>query len=367
MRTSAPVQPSAFGVFLAAVLATSAVSAQQPPEPDEATEATEAESSDEESAPQPKTLPADAGFGQNQLAERYHFPDEDEYVARVDARDEYDATGHRTILLPTAHTPEKWTVSYSNFMLFYNQLSVSVSDDVQLGIGAVLPTPTIDFVGGASAKFTLSEGPNVALALQPFATHRNGRGELATNDAGVGMSFLADFIVSNNLVTTLGATAYGTLWASTSDYTYENCESRSDFLDGACRETELTNHFLPSGGHWLALHASATYYLTDNFSLRGELITGGALGSVLGTEWLREDFDIEADEARFLEGTAAIGVPYSSDATAGAGLAWSNGMFAVSFSGYVFRAVDPFGPIDAGEEAPEIWALTPMLNLAATL
>jgi hypothetical protein len=178
------------------------------------------------------------------------------------------------------------------------------------------------------------------------------------------VSLLADFVLTNDITTTLGATAYGTVWASTADYTYENCESRQDYLSGECREVETSSHPFPPGGHWLALHGAATYYLTDNFSLRGELITGGALGSVLGTEWLREDPGVDADEDRFLEGTAAVGIPFDSKITGGAGFAWTNGMFAVSLSGYLYRGQSVFENVDGTRD--EIWVVTPMFNLAAT-
>lgn len=316
-------------------------------------------------APTPITQPTDYGFGEHQLAERFEFPDETDYLGRVDRRGEIDATPHRTILWPTAYTPERLTVSLSSFMLNLNQLSFSPTDDLQLSATVLVPTELMDFQAGLAAKFSLAKTENTQISLQPLTKLRVGRGGRATRDVGAGVALLFDFVVTNNFVMTAGALGYGTAWFSKEVSEYVDCESRRDYISGACLEYRTESSALPRGGHFLAAQLAGTYYIFDSLSLRGEVFSGIAAGSVLGSEFVvRRPTPVE-DIARFDTGSFALGVPYDSRLTVGMGLAWSNGLFAVQFSGYVYSAErDTF--VDEGVRARSL-LLTPMLNIAAAI
>lgn len=318
----------------------------------------------EESEPAPRvpqTVPPDLGYGENQLAEHLRFPDEADYQARVDRRDDVDAASHRTILWPTAHTPPQWTVQYSNFMGALNQLSFSPTDSVQVSGTFLIPSPTADLMGGLATKIRLQKTVNSELSLQPFGFYRNGNGQLGTRDLGFGVAGLFDFIVTNNFVATFGLVGYGTVFYGRDVFSYESCESRRDFLDGTCREVETDGSSFPSGGHFFGAQLAGSYYILNQFSLRGELFTGVAAGSVLGTEFLVDRPDIEADRRRFEDGEVAVGLPYDGKVTVGMGLQWSNGLFALQFSGYVYRGESALAVDFEGNRRTQ-FLLTPMLN-----
>ena len=341
-------------LVLAALTTSNVAWAQEPPTSgDQAAQ-------DAEERPGPITRPPDLGYGDNQLAEQFRFPDETAYSALVDRRDDIDAASHRTILWPTAHTPRRFTIQYSNFMGALNQLSFSPTDAVQLSGTVLIPSPTADFRAGLASKLRLHGTTETELSLQPFGLYREGNREPGTRDLGVGVALLFDFIVSNKFVATLGAAGYATGFYGREVFDYADCESRSDFLDGSCRTLDTQGTAFPSGGHFFGVQVAGTYYVLESFSLRGELFSGAATGTVLGTEFLVVTPSLEDDRRRFEEGEVAAGLPYDSKITAGLGLQWSNGLFAVQFSGYAYRGPAPFGGFD-GNRA-EIWLLTPMLN-----
>lgn len=316
-------------------------------------------------APPPQTQPTDYGFGEHQLAERFEFPDETDYLGRVDRRSDIDATPHRTILWPTAYTPERGTVSLSSFMLNLNQLSFSPTDGLQLSATVLIPTEIADFQTGLAAKMSLAKTANAELSLQPMGKLRVGRGELPTQDAGVGLAALFDFIVSNNFVMTLGALGYGTLWFGHQTSEYVDCASRSEYISGACLEYRTESTAFPRGGHFFAAQLAGTYYILDSLSLRGEVFSGVAAGSVLGSEFVVRRPTPAEDAARFESGEFALGVPYASGLTFGMGLAWSNGLFAVQFAGYLYGGEHDWF-VEEGVRARGL-LMTPMLNLAAAI
>lgn len=318
-----------------------------------------------ESDKAPQTQPPDLGFGQHELAGRFYFPSAESYMARVDRRDEIDATSDRTILWPTAHTPRRHRLSYSNHMLRLNRLAYSITDDLQLATTLSFANDVADFYAGGSLKITVSESDNHVISIQPLGYYREDVAELSNRDFGFGAAFLADLIISNDLIVTLGATGYGTVWYGEEEFTYENCQSRRDFLDGNCRETRTESTTFPSGGHWLAAQVGATWYMLDSFSMRAEVMSGLSAGSVLGTEWIRDDLSSEAKSARFTSGELGVGVPHGSEVTAGLGLAWSSGHFAAQLSGYVTRAPALFPDLDGNRE--DTWVFVPMLNVSAAL
>lgn len=317
----------------------------------------------EQGAEPPVTRPHDYGFGENQLHERFHFPDETEHSAPVDRRGELDAASHRTILMPSARTPEQHTVQYSNFMVALHQLSYSPTDAVQLTATAKWGTPLSEPQVGLAGKFRLSTSQDTTFSLQPFSTFRNESEpeEAGTRDFGSGVAGLVDVAVTNHLVVTLGLTAYATLWYGYEEWNYDACESRSDYLDGACRDTSSGGMGLPPGGHFVMGHVGATYYVLDQWALKGELLSAVAAGSLLGTEFLvAAPQSISADRARFEEGDLGIGAPYDSKLTLGLGFQWSNGLFAVQFSGYGY-----LGDAVGTERVSGLeWIFTPMVNAA---
>lgn len=312
----------------------------------------------------PVTQPLDMRFGEHQLSEPYHFPDPQANVPRVDRRDAVDASSDRSILMPTAHTPHQNTLAYSNAMLALNRLAFSPTDDLQLATTVVVPSAASDFHLGLSGKITLSESFQHVFSIQPLGFYHTGSSALATRDLGFGVAALVDLMVSNNLIVTLGGTGYATVWAGTEEFVYENCETREDFLDGSCREERTQSEGFPPGGHFLAAHLGVTWYITDQWSLRGEAMTGVASGSVLGTEWLAASDDPAAARERLVNGGIQAGMPYGSEATVGLGIGWSNGLFSAQFSGYVLRVPDQFADEEGDAfDRNSIWALTPMANV----
>jgi hypothetical protein len=313
-------------------------------------------------APVPETVPADVGFGEHEVADYYRFPDPDRYTARVDRRDAVDASSDRTILWPTAHTPHKGRLAVSNHMFVLTQASYSFTDDFQLTGSLVIPVASADTHAALSGKFTLSESENHVFSIQPYGAYRRGSQDLANTDFGMGVAGLVDFMITNDLVASLGAVAYGTLVAGTGEFTYENCQSRSDYIDGSCREVRMATNGFPSGGHFVGAQLGVSWYIFDWLSLRGEFMTGLAAGSVMGSEWLTRGVNPVEEGDRYEDGDLGIGVPYDSDVALGGGLQWSNGMFAAQLSGYVLR-----GPPDNEFQPDRIFYLIPMANVGVAL
>lgn len=333
-------------------------------EPADGADAMPSEPQTPEAAPEeaPVTMPADLGFGQQGLAKRLEFPDPDRYRARVDRRDDIDASSDRTIIWPTAHTPHKHTLAVSNHMLVLTQISYSATDDVQLTGSLVVPVDTADTHIALSGKITLSESDNHVFSIQPFGQYRRGKNAFAARDMGLGVAALLDLMSTNNLVVTLGAVAYATIVAGTQEFTYDNCQSRQEYRDGSCGQAETVSTTFPSGGHFVGGQVAANWYILDSWSLRGEFMTGLAAGSVLGSEWLTRRVDVEDESERFNDGPVQAGIPYDTDATLGMGLQWSNGLFAVQFSGYALVAPWVFNP----EDDRQVY-LMPMLNVGMAL
>lgn len=323
-----------------------------------------ADRTETETVEAPRTQPNDIGFGERQVARRYHFPDPDRFRPRVDRRDEIDASSDRTILWPTAHTPHQHTLAVSNHMFVLSRIAYSATDDLQLAATFVVPNRDIGSHThlGLSGKITFDESENHVFSIQPFGHYRRGGLDLPTSDLGLGVTALLDVVSSNNLVFTFGAVAFGTLVASTQTASYEDCQSREDFIDGSCRTTESNTTGFPAGGHFLGAQAGLTWYFFDDWSLRGELMTGVAAGSVLGSEWITRRVDPDDEAARFETGRPGLGLPYDTNVTLGMGLQWSNGLFAVQFSGYALTAPAVWAP-----ESERDLYLVPMLNLGMAL
>lgn len=319
----------------------------KPPTAEDATPSADPEDSPAEAtAPTgpPKTMDTDVGFGERGVSAVYHFPDQSRFRPRVDRRDEIDASSDRTIVWPTAHTPHKNTLAVSNHMIVLSQVSYSPSDDLQLTASLVIPFDVADTHVGFSGKITLSEGDNHTFSLQPFTQFHRSASELPNTDFGLGVAALLDIKSTNNLIFSLGAVGYATLLGVSGVYTYDNCESRTDFIDGSCREVSGETTGFPGGGHFVGAQAGFTWYILDSWSLRGEVMTGVAAGSVLGSEWLTRRVDPTDESDRLDSGRSGIGIPYDTDITAGLGLQWSNGLIAVQFSGYALSAPDIFSP-----------------------
>lgn len=310
----------------------------------------------------PRTMPADLGFGEQELSKFWEFPDPDRHRARVDQRDEIDASSDRTILWPTAHTPHKHTLAVSNHMLVLTQLSYSPTDDAQITASLVVPGDDAATHVALSTKFTVSESDNHVFSIQPFGQYHRGKGTLVNSDMGLGVAALVDLMSTNNLVLTFGAVAYGTIVATSQEFTYDNCQSRSDFIDGSCADTNSSTSALPASGHFLGAQVGATWYIFNSWSLRAEFMTGVAAGSVLGSEWLTRREAPNAESERLASGRAEVGLPYDTDATLGLGLQWSNGLFAIQFSGYALTAPWAFNP-DLGRQI----YLVPMFNAGMAL
>ena len=338
----------------------------EPPSAEADTEAVEESEAPEPEAPAtpsgpPKTMPSDVGFGERGVSASYHFPDQSRFRPRVDRRDEIDASSDRTILWPTAHTPHKHTLAVSNHMLLLSQISYSPTDDAQLTASVVVPFDVADTHIGLSGKLTLNEGPNHTFSIAPFGQYRRSSRELANSDFGLGAAALLDIKSSNNIILSFGAVAYATVLAVTGVYTYDDCESRQDFIDGSCRDTSGESNTFPSGGHFVAGQVGITWYILDSWSLRGEVMTGVAAGSVLGSEWISRQVDPSDETERFETGRLGTGFPYDTDITVGGGLQWSNGLIAVQMSGYVLTAPEIFDP-----EFRSIY-FVPMANLGIAL
>lgn len=305
----------------------------------------------------PITQPHDYRYGHNQIHERFHFPDATENLAPVDRRSEIDAASHRTILTAAALTPPPRTVQYSNFMLALHQLSFSPTDDLQLSATGKWGTPRSQPQVGLAAKIRLVSALDTAFSIQPFTFYRSATDpmDLDTSDFGLGLAALFDFFVTNRLAVTAGLTAYGTLWYGREEWNTDACESRADFLAGQCRDLRTVGQALPPGGHFLTAHVGATYYIYDQWALKGELLSGVVAGSLLASEFVVAAPDTFSDRARFEEGEIGVGVPNGALISAGLGLQWSNGLVAVQFSGYVYPA-EPLNVPDHGV------LFTPMLN-----
>ena len=305
----------------------------------------------------PKTMPNDVGFGQVPLNERWRFADEDSLGARVDRRDAIDASSDRVILWPTAHTPHKNTLAISNHMGALNQVSYSPSDDVQTTASVVVPIDVADTHVALSGKFTVSESDNHVVSIQPFAHHRRSRSSLGGNDTGVGFAGLADVISTDNIILSFGLVGYVTVVAATREFDYTACRTRAEFIRGNCQRSALQTQAFPKGGHFVGAHFGMTWYFHDQWSLRGEAMTGLSAGSVLGSEWLTREFDPEDEGERFRSGPAGVGVPHDTGLAIGGGLQWSNGTLAVQFSGYALTA-----PVPGLDELREVY-LIPMANI----
>lgn len=308
------------------------------------------------SAEVPKTQPPDLGYGQNRLADRYRFP-EDAKPGRVDRRRDVDAAAHRAILMPMAYVPPRNTVSYSNHMVLLNQLSWSATDSVMLTAAALLPRHDVDLNILFSAKAVVLRTWNTTLSVVPHVSYRQGSGDLPTSDMGLGGAFLADFNVSDDFVLNLGLTPHFTFWYGFTEADFSACSTRSEYLDGDC-SAERTESASAAGGHFLVGQVAGNYYVTDRLSLRAEVLSGAAAGTVLGTDFLHTRPTPERRRAQFESPDLEIGAPTGSQITLGAGVGWSYRYFALQLSGYLYRSSSPFGPT---------WVATPMVNIAATL
>ncbi len=371
---------------LLVVLAAGHASAQVvPPTPDEAAPAEPAQevetpdaaaatdegeraAQDTGDVPVPKTRPLDLEFGGKMVHSDLRFPDPSQYAARVDRRDSLDAIPHRTILMPTAYTPKQFTVTASSFMLALNNVSFSPTDAIQVSVTGKIPTPLSDTQLGLATKIRLHQAPNWSFAIQPFGFMRLGSRlefDLGTRDAGLGLAALFDWAVTNDFVATIGVIGYGTVWYAFDTFEFESCSSRSEYLNGDCRDVVQEGRSFPEGGHFGALQLAGSYYLFDHWSLKGEIFSAIAAGTALATDFVVREPEDAADRARFEIGAPGYGIPYGSPVTLGMGLQWSNGLFAAQLAGYVYRGEAEFA-VDFEGRPREIWLLTPMGNLAVT-
>lgn len=283
--------------------------------------------------PQPlKTLPYDQGFGQQEVIVR-EFPSPDSWVPLPDKRGRIDAAADRVMLVPSAFTPERGTLAYTNTLLLGNEVSYAFTDDVQVAMMAILPTDEVGSRLQLSSKINVFESRTVAVSLQPHLGYHSEDFERTLQTAGLGLGLLADFYVTDNLVISASAFAYGTFWAQHQVENLDGCFARSEYPD--CLVLDDIQTTWPAGGHHLLASAGLTYFFSDSWSLRTEIIAGGAAGTFMGLDYHR-DLNAEQRIQRYTEGDWKGGIPYDATTALGLAIAYSNGGWSGMFGGYSF-------------------------------
>jgi hypothetical protein len=296
--------------------------------------ASSAEPTSSERAPQ--TVPPDLDYGTRPIGPKAYFPDLGPEPGRVDRRQEINPLADRTVLWPTAHTPEAGTWLYSNYMFLGNQLSYAKSDDLLLSLGVGLPYENT--YGQASAKWVFHRSRDLDVALVPFGALRVGRRDFASSDAGVGLGLVADVTPNDMIVFSAGVAGYGTLFYRYHEVDSSGCQSRSQYIEGACLNGTSFSKVGPAGGHWLAGYVGITYYSVETIFFNLELTYGATRGSFFGTETLfGSEIDREQEIARYLEGPWGAGVPYGRGLTGAFGVTGVHRNFAGQFSIYMVR------------------------------
>ncbi len=284
--------------------------------------------------PQPlETLPFDQGFGQEVVVAR-EFPSPDVWLTLKDKRGRLDAAADRSISLPTAFTPEAGTLSYTNVLLLVNQVSYSETDTMQTSLTLVPPFDSTPLWVVLSHKMSVYESEVMEVSVQPFLSHHGEYFDQNLSDTGLGVGVMADFYLFDSLVLTAGVQGMATLWYNYQQENIEKCGARSEYPE--CVVWEDKSLTLPPGGHFLMVSAALTYFFTDRWTLRAELIGGGSAGTFLGTEWVNSDLSYAQRRERFEQGDWESGIPFKSDVTLGVALGYSNGGWSAILGFYAY-------------------------------
>ncbi|MGM0556930.1 MAG: hypothetical protein ACQEVA_11175 [Myxococcota bacterium] len=290
-----------------------------------------------------EATPKDKGYGEHTPAEANRFPTTLSDEAPVDAPMERTSMGDKNILVPTAATPEKGTWIISSHNLLVNHLSYAPSDSVELTLGLRIPTARQDFIGSFSSKFALVETRNYSLSVQPFAAYSNGIRTLDTSQFGLGSGLLFDWKVHDNVMIHFGGYGFANLFYTFNERDTSDCGTRSEFGPD-CIGVNTRSRAFPAGGHWISGSTGISWFLGDSFSLHGEVILGGVMGTFFGVEDNSEAQNQEIPEpldlAAFEDPTFKAGFPHGSGPTWSFGVGYGSDGFAMQLDFVFFRNID---------------------------
>lgn len=226
----------------------------------------------------------------------------------VDRRDEVETLAIQGALFPTAHIPKDRRFIYRNHLIFGNEFSARVLDDLMLDVLTVTSPGNLGWdMGGdidrrlaLQARYRVFASQDLSVAVQGGIQHQKGLYNLDTSVLSTHLSGQLDYKVSDLVV--LGVGVLGNLPLQLK-YTTEDtsrCTNRGDFVEGSCIDYIEENEALPSGGQFLMGWLGLTIYTRSPVYLKAEAFSALRRGTIWGLEGsLYNDEAIDTELARY--------------------------------------------------------------------
>ncbi len=210
----------------------------------------------------------------------------------VDRRDEVDPIGVQGAMFPSAHIPKTHRFVYRNHLLFGNQLSARVLDNLMLDALVVISPGSLEFNAGgdidrrlvAQARYRLYHSRNLDIAMQGGIQHQKGLYTFDPRVLSTHLSGQLDYKLSDIFIISAGLLGNLPLKMNYTSPNIDNCKERDDLVFGGCVEPGEGSISMPKGGRFLLGWIGMTLYAPKNIFLKGEIFSTLRRGTIWGIE-----------------------------------------------------------------------------------
>lgn len=264
-----------------------------------------------------QTRPPDANYSRVDASLTAPIPGMALEIPPVDRRDEVDPLAVQGALFPTAHIPEERRFVYRNHLVFGNQLSARVLDDLMIDVLTVVSPGSLGWNAGGDidrrlalqARYRIFQTDDLSVAVQGGLQHQKGLYKLDTSVLGAHLSAMLDYKLSDRLILGAGLLGNLPLQLKYTDEDTSRCESRGDFIEGSCIDYIEESRALPPGGQFVMGWLGLTLYTEASIYLKGEVFSALRRGTIWGLEGaLYNDQRLGTELARY-ESTQFAGGP----------------------------------------------------------